>query len=110
MLQWPGGKLLENEEKQMPALSKIEAVEKLANIAGQAKQSALIEIYAELFPEAPLTTSPDAKEIVRCIRGGLEVEEIVDLWNVIFPEDRHVWYDEESDTIHYNEELAGTVD
>ena len=34
-------------------------------------------------------------------------EEIVDLWNVLFPADRNVWYDEQEDKIHYNEELVG---
>ena len=34
-------------------------------------------------------------------------EEIVDLWNVLFPADRNVWYDEQEDKIHYTEELVG---
>ena len=28
--------------------------------------------------------------------GGIEAEEIVDLWNVVFPEDHNVWYNEET--------------
>lgn len=109
-LEWHEENLSKNEEQVMPALSKVDAVEKLAKVAERAKPSALTEIYAELFPEATLLSSPDASEIVRHIRTGLEVEEIVDLWNVVFPEDRNVWYDEESKTIHYNEEMAGSVD
>ena len=42
--------------------------------------------------------------------SGLEAEEIVDLWNVVFPEDRNVWYDEEAKTIHFNEEVVGYAD
>ena len=50
---------------------------------------------------------PPASEIARQIRGGLEAEEIVDLWNVVFPEDRNVWYNpEETNAIHFNEEMA----
>lgn len=49
-------------------------------------------------------------EIARRVREGLEAEEIVDLWNVVFPEDRQVWYDEEVNSICYNEEVVRYVD
>ncbi len=78
----------------MPALSKNEAVEKLAVVVEQAKPSDLTEIYAELFPEKPVSSTPDASNIALHIRSGLEAEEIVDLWNVVFPADRNVWYNE----------------
>jgi hypothetical protein len=94
----------------MPALPKAEAAEKLATGVEKAKQSDLVEIYSELFPEEASPPSPVASEIARHIRGGIEAEEIVDLWNVVFPEDRNVWYDEEAQAIHYNEEMAGYVD
>ena len=94
----------------MPALSKAEAVERLAAGVERAKPSDLPEIYAELFPERPPGATPVASEIVRLIRGGLEAEEMVDLWNVVFPEDRHVWYNEETRAIHFNEELVGYAD
>lgn len=94
----------------MPALSKAEAVEKLAKSIEQAKQSDLAEIYSELFPEVPLSPSPLARDIAHHVRSGLEAEEIVDLWNVVFPKDRNVWYDEESESIRYNEEMAGYVE
>ncbi len=94
----------------MPALSKTEAAEKLAKGVEKAKPNDLVEIYYELFPEANCPTPPGASEIVKHIRSGLEAEEIVDLWNVVFPEDRNVWYDEENQTIRYNEEVLGYVD
>jgi hypothetical protein len=94
----------------MPALSKAEAAERLATEVERAKPSELPEIYAELFPETTPAAPPVASEIARHIRGGLEAEEIVDLWNVVFPEDRNVWYDEETRAIHFNEEMAGYVD
>ncbi len=91
----------------MPALSKDEAAERLADGVERAKPSNLPEIYAELFPERLPGATPVASEIARYIRGGLEAEEIVDLWNVVFPEDRNVWYDEETRAVHFNEEMAG---
>jgi hypothetical protein len=94
----------------MPELSKNEAAEKLAKVVEKAKPSDLAEIYAELFPEMPTPSSPAASDLARHIREGLEAEEIVDLWNVVFPADRNVWYDEEANAIHYNEEMAEYAD
>jgi hypothetical protein len=94
----------------VPAISKAEAAERLAVGVERAKPSDLPEIYAELFPEQRSGATPVASEIARYIRGGLEVEEMVDLWNVVFPEDRNVWYDEEARAIHFNEEMAGYAD
>ena len=94
----------------MPALSTNEAAERLAEIVEKAKPAALAEFYAELFPEKPVAALPSAAHLAQHIRSGLEPEEIVDLWNVVFPEDRHVWYNEETDAIHYNEEMVGYED
>jgi hypothetical protein len=94
----------------MPSLSRAEAAERLAAVVERAKPSDLPEIYSELFPEKLPAAPPDASEIARHIRSGLEAEEIVDLWNVVFPEDSNVWYDEETKAIHFNEEMAGYAD
>ena len=94
----------------MPALSKAEATERLAVGVERARPSNLPEIYAELFPERPPGTTPVANVIARHIRCGIEADEMVDLWNVVFPEDRNVWYDEETRAIHFNEELVGYTD
>lgn len=94
----------------MPTISEIEAAEKLASCVEKANPSHLPEIYSELFPERPSPTSLIASDLAKHIRTGLEPEEIVDLWNVIFPEDRHVWYDEEAKVIRYNEEMFGYAD
>ncbi len=82
----------------MPAVTMAEATEKIA------RADELVEIYAEMFPERTTPTAPLARDIVEHIRHGLLPEETVDLWNVVFPEDRNVWYDEEANAIHYNEE------
>ncbi len=94
----------------MSAIRKSEAVEKLAAAVSTASCDTLAEIYTELFPErqAPDVSGARGKavteELVRYVRNGLEPEEIVALWNVVFPADRHVHYDEEQDVIRYNEE------
>jgi hypothetical protein len=92
----------------MPTISKDKATEKLAAGVEQAKPTTLAEIHAELFPEQELTvTQPSAANLAHHIRSGLAAEEIVDLWNVVFPADRNVWYDEEDDKIRYNEDVVG---
>jgi hypothetical protein len=94
----------------MPALSASEAVERLAKSVEKTKPTALAEIYAELFPEKPVAAPPSALGLAQYIRNGLKAEEIVDLWNVVFPADRNVWYDEEENKIHYNEEVVDYVE
>ena len=94
----------------MPALLKDEAVEKLARAVEKSEVSDLAEIYWELFPEEPIPIPLAANDIARHIREGLEAEEIVDLWNVMFPSDSNVWYDEGSESIRFNEEMVGYPD
>ena len=94
----------------MPSVSKHDAAERLAKGVEKAQPSHLVEIEAELFPERSVAASLAAEEIARHIRRGLEPEEIVNLWNVVFPADHNVWYDEEAKAIRYNEEMAGSAD
>lgn len=94
----------------MPALTTHEAAERLASGIEQARPSALPEIYAELFPETPPVAELSQAALASHVRSGLKAEELVDLWNVVFPADRNVWYDEEDDRIHYNQELVGTAE
>ena len=94
----------------MPALSIEQAATKLARAVEKAKPSTVGEIFAELFPEKTSSTPPPVEKIAQYIEGGLEAEEIVDLWNVVFPEDHDVYYNEETKAIHFNEEMAGYAD
>lgn len=91
----------------MPALSTSEAAERLAKIVENSKPAALPEIYDEIFPEMPVPATLSAAELARHVRGGLVAEELVDLWNVVFPADWNVWYDDEDEKIHFNEESLG---
>lgn len=94
----------------MPVLSREEAAKRLVEGVEKARPSELPEIYSELFPDEPPPRSLVASDIAGLIRGGLEAEEIVDLWNVVFPEDRNVWYNEETEAIHHDEEMVGYED
>lgn len=94
----------------MPALSKNDAAEKLAKVVEKATLSDLVEIFEELFPDDEPSSPPSANEVAKHVRKGLAAEEIVDLWNVVFPHDRNVWYDEEDDAIHYNEDVLEFAD
>jgi hypothetical protein len=70
----------------------------------------LLEVHNELFPDEPFTEEeahedciPLVERIVDHLNGGLEPEEIVEVWSLIFPRHRNVWYDEEEERFHYNE-------
>ena len=92
----------------MPTIRRSEAAEKLAVAVEAASPDDLLEIYAELFPERdrPHGRASDALlgEITSYVRTKIEPEEIVDLWNVVFPADRNVYYDEEEGVVVYNQE------
>ena len=95
----------------MSIMLKQHAVDELVRAVKSADPDDLVEIYNELFPQRPITrhdTDRAAASVVQAVLAhiaqGLEIEEILDLWNVIFPAHRGVWFDEESGMIHYEEE------
>ena len=94
----------------MPALSTKDAAEKLAKVVEKATPNDLVEFNDELFPEGTARKRLGAGEMAQLVRHGLEAEELVDLWNVVFPKDHHVWHNEETQEIHYNEEMADYAD
>lgn len=103
----------------MAAITKQQAVARLAEAVKKAQPDDLVEIYNELFPEEPTTEdaaneAPSAlvKKISAHIDNGLEMEEILDLRHVIFPKHRRVWFDEDEGLIHYDEntEPVGQAD
>lgn len=94
----------------MPAITKKKAVEALVTEVEKAHADDLVEIHNELFPSEPTTEAEVGHDllalrakILEHIKGGLEVEEILDLWGVIFPAHRDLWYDEEKKRLHYEE-------
>jgi hypothetical protein len=93
----------------MPAIAQNEAVARLTKAVKEADPDDLVEIHSELFAGEPRAECaekdvvPLVKQIAQHIVRGLEIEEIVDLWKVVFPKDRNVHYDEETESIRYNE-------
>jgi len=92
----------------MPTLTKKRAVEALTAEVRKARPDDLVEIHNELFPREPTTEKAAERDlrsltakILNHIEKGLEVEEILDLWRVVFPDAREVWYDEEKNRLHY---------
>lgn len=94
----------------MPALSTHEAAERLAKVVETARPTILSEIKAELFPEKPAAGALSAADLVKYVRTDIEAEELVSLWNVVFPADRNVRYDEVDEKIHFDEEAIGYVE
>jgi hypothetical protein len=96
----------------MATMTKQQAVGWLTEAVRKAHPDDLVEVHNELFPEKP-TTEDEAKvdpsalvdKIIAHIGNGLEVQEILDLWNVIFPKHRRVWFDDDAGMIHYDEKV-----
>src|SRR5262249_48755309 len=96
----------------MPVVTKEQALELLTNeVQEKLGPDELLEVYNEVFPEDPYTleeaeedSDPLVEQLVDHINGGLEIDEVMDLWGLIFPKHRNVWYDDEEERIHYNEE------
>lgn len=100
----------------MPTISRAEAVERLKQVVKVAHPDDLAEISNELFPEkviseafAQKNSATVVKRIVEHFMNGLEAEEIIDLWNVVFPHHQDVSYDDENQRLHYQENLLPSV-
>ncbi len=96
----------------MPVVTKEQALELLTNeVQEKFGADELLEVYNEVFPDDPYTeaeanenVTPLIEQLVDHINSGQEIDEVMDLWRLIFPKHRNVWYDEEAERIHYNEE------
>ena len=95
----------------MSEVSKNDAVRRLAAEIKKFAWDDLVEAHNELLPFAPVSVDSDPQDskkvkstILTRVADGLEAEEIIDLWNVVFPADHNVWYDEEQQCVHINEE------
>jgi hypothetical protein len=85
-----------------------DAVERLAKVVEKASSDDLVQFYNELHPanRLPAVNGMKAKQLAKelsaQIRAGIEPEEIVDLWHVVFPT-VHVRYEEEHDVLRHIE-------
>jgi hypothetical protein len=95
----------------MAEIARDQAVQRLTQALPPMGPDDLAEVYNELFPTQPATVNQARQERARLldritdhIRLGLQPEEIVALWNVVFPNYWKVVYDEETNTIQYRDE------
>jgi hypothetical protein len=88
----------------MPTFTMAKAKEKLARAVQKASPEQLEVFHDEMFPYQPIPSPVPAEKLVRYVRDELEPSSAVDLWHVVFPEDRNIWYDEEEEVIHVNGE------
>ncbi len=99
----------------MPSVPKGRAIDLLSETIERLPPDDLAEVHNELFPQSPVSAevaserpAQFAQQLIRQLRQGPEAELIVDLWNVVFPQHRGVFYDEEAGTIQY-EGPSGSV-
>jgi hypothetical protein len=99
-------------EEDMAQISRSDAVQKLMAEIVSMTSVDLAEVYNELFPFTPTTVDQVRQapgqwlqRITDHFQGGLHVEEIISLWHVVFPQDVNVYYDEETNAIHCNEDV-----
>ncbi len=96
----------------MPVITKEQALKLLTSeVKDELGADELLEVYNEVFPNDPHTTegveedsTPLSEQLVEHINGGREIDEVMDLWGLIFPKHRNVWYDDSEERLHYNEE------
>src|SRR5262245_5697388 len=96
----------------MPVVTRDQALELLTNeVEEKLGADELLEVYNEVFADDPYTeeeayedVTPLVEQLVEHMNGGLEIDEVMDLWGLIFPKHRKVWYDDEEERIHSNEE------
>lgn len=94
----------------MPLITRKKAGEMLAKEAEKATPADLADIYNNIYPQEKITFDEAERDhpavltkVLEYIKRGLEVEDIVDLWSVIFPAHRRRWFDEEKNRFHYDE-------
>jgi hypothetical protein len=95
----------------MPAIKKDQAISKLTKAIHALQPDDIADVYNELFPEIPCDANSVKKDLRRFqkevfdhIDKGLEVEEILGLWRVVFPQDRRVQFNEETDELTYKDQ------
>ena len=94
----------------MPDLNCQEAGERLARAIQIASAGTLREVAADLLSESRAESARLADQLATAVRHGVEPELLVDLWNVVFPEDHDVWFNEETSELHYESGLVESAD
>lgn len=98
----------------MPVVTRDQVIELLTKaVEEDLHADDLLQVHNELFPDDPVTeeevyddVTPATETILSYINSDLAVEDLLDLWNLIYPKHRHVWYDEQAEKFHYTEESS----
>ena len=92
----------------MPEVALADAVRTLTEKVREMDLADLRDAHNELFPETPIPPIDPSSQgagvrqkVLAYLAGGVAVEEILDLWSVVFPEAWNAYYDDETGTIHY---------
>ena len=96
----------------MPVITKEQALELMTNaVREELGADEVPEVYNDIFSDkrytaenTPEDVTPLVEQIVAYFNSGLEIDEVVDLWGMIFTKHRNIWYNEEEERIHFNEE------
>jgi hypothetical protein len=102
----------EGEEMPVPEIPADQAVAMMTKrVEDELAWDELLEIHNELFPkhqaseeEAQQHRSVLVQRLVERITAWAAIENFVDVWGMLFPRHRNVWYNEEDKTLHYNED------
>ena len=94
----------------MPTLSPREAIEQLTRAVERMDADDLLDFHNEVFPRERKSElslmdagAGDRRKILDYIARGLEIEEILDFWNVALPDAYNVHFDDDDRAIHYND-------
>ena len=92
----------------MPEVAPNVAVQTLSEKVRAMDLDDLRDAHNELFPETPIPRIEPSSQgigvrqkVLTYLAGTLAVEEILDLWSVVFPEAWNIYYDDETGKIHY---------
>jgi hypothetical protein len=101
----------------MATISRDQAAELFTEAVKKAPPDELAEFYNELFPMQPTTEQaprqmPEAivDRVLAHIQQGLEIEEVLDFWNVVFPERNRLSFDEEDGLFHTRQRIEDEAD
>ncbi len=93
----------------MPAITREQALDMLPAALERFDTLELLEVYNEVFPDAPATEEQartDPRRLVQRLLDHIRSSEItgfVSLWHLVFIKYRNVWYNEEDELIYYND-------
>jgi hypothetical protein len=94
-----------------------DAVQRLSRQIASMENDDICEVYNELFPSDPTTEDGvrgnrqlAVSRINQHIANGLQPEEILDLWNVVFPREKNVSYDEQTRKFQFRNEAFQYAD